>query len=298
MSIRAEYNAMTTSGPGSAQVFPVRGNTHVIISALCLVVLAIVSGCASTSTPRAVPTPTPGSGGVPGGIVRWMYTSAGAPKEGYSQVDFTEEVNRDPGHSSYFWAQSGQFAGDLQNSFYIGIQPWGDAFNGSLQREVLFSVFGSGASSTSATCEPGADSGAGESCRIPYSWTANVRYELAVDRTSSSVWTGTITDTATGKSAVIGTISIPASWGNIAPSSLGGFTEYFSSVPSCSALPRAEETNFPAAIPGLNLTEAIDDTYTYGSSSRIGHINCSAYATSESLPGGMEVNSLPQHPQV
>jgi Domain of unknown function (DUF3472) len=120
------------------------------------------------------------------------------------------------------------------NSFYFGIQIEGTP-------GALFSFFGPDASTTSANCHSGADTGDGISCHIDYPWQIGRPYtfwvSLDASDGSTETWSGWINDDLAGwKPVQIGNFTIPASNGYATPQ--GGFIEAFDSPggSACSAL--------------------------------------------------------------
>lgn len=113
----------------------------------------------------------------------------------------------------YYWANTFIFyEGNHQG--YMGIQP---RPVGS-KNLAIFSVFGSGAKSTSPNCNSGADGGSGVSCRVEYEFVPGVTYQLKIsqqtsDETGYNSWKGTITDLNTGQATTIGEYMTPTSWG-------------------------------------------------------------------------------------
>lgn len=139
----------------------------------------------------------------------------------------------------WYWAYQGNF--ESAGTFYFGLQP-----NGEYGKTALFSVFGAGTQTKTASCKPGADSekaNTGVSCHIPYAWKRNHRYTFKVSLTShpqdKNTWTGTVTDTTTGITTTIGDISVPDEWKLISPSLIGWAEWYRGGELTCS-----QRTNF------------------------------------------------------
>ena len=138
-------------------------------------------------------------------------------------------------HSSptpcWFWSQQSAF--NHTGVFYMGLQP-----NGEYGKIALFSFFGKGITSSFHACKSGADDGNGMSCHIPYAWEMGHAYRFLVQQTSqgatkgTTTWTATVTDTATNKPVTIGVVSVPASWGLIAPGNVA-WAEWFRGPDSC-----------------------------------------------------------------
>src|ERR1035438_7997838 len=163
----------------------------------------------------------------------YVYWNPIYPTPAYDAYEWTMTVVQLPiVQTYYYWAvQNGFVGGDL---FYMGLQPYGACgiTNAGNCKIALFSFFGSGASSTSPNCKPGADGGPGEQCRVVYDWVIGRQYKFLATQTADDgtleTWTGTVTDTTTGVQTTIGSWSIPRSEGLIGTQGLS-FTEYYRS---------------------------------------------------------------------
>lgn len=225
-------------------------------------------------------------------MVSTTYSFTSQPPTGFSRIDFGLDVTKDPGNTSYFWADQVGFIGaggasTSGDAAYIGLQPWGVTQSGSGRvREAIFSVFGVGTSSTSSTCLSGADTGAGTSCKFPFTWVANESYSLTIERTGVSTWDGLV------NGQLIGAITVPPAWGNLATSPVA-FTEYWSTVSGCNAIPDATVVNEEPYADGT-LKGSATATHTYGSTSGT-NINCQSVAKTSLLSSGEETNSTGGH---
>ncbi|MFE7792031.1 hypothetical protein [Streptomyces sp. NPDC057460] len=94
----------------------------------------------------------------PGGLVSNSYSITGAPAEGLEKLAFPLKVISQPNDAGYYWAQQYYFKSGPVG--YVGLQP---RVNSGL---AVFSVFGSGTSTTHPNCRTGADGGAGTSCSV------------------------------------------------------------------------------------------------------------------------------------
>ncbi|HWG26492.1 hypothetical protein [Actinospica sp.] len=164
----------------------------------------------------------------PGGMVSDDWSFSGAPSAGLTKLAFPITVTSQPDASSYYWAQQFYFK-NLSQGAYIGLQPRSGG------GEAIFSVFGSGTSSSNSHCSTGADGGSGTSCAISYPYRVGAEYELEVIESGTNSFTGSVVDDSTGARTTIGSWSV-AGAGNLKPSGVG-FQEYYDSVSSCSAIP-------------------------------------------------------------
>ncbi|MEU8489210.1 DUF3472 domain-containing protein [Streptomyces sp. NPDC048641] len=166
----------------------------------------------------------------PGGMVSNSWSVSGAPSDGLDKVAFVLKVNTTPSSSGYYWAQQYYFQSGKVG--YIGLQP---ASGG----RAIFSVFGSGASTTHPNCRAGADGGDGVSCSVSYPWVAGRNYQLEVINNGSDNWTGYVVDATTAVWTTIGNWTIPSGSGKLKPGGVG-FVEYYSSVADCNSIPYAQ----------------------------------------------------------
>ncbi|MDT8912388.1 DUF3472 domain-containing protein [Amycolatopsis sp. PS_44_ISF1] len=192
-------------------------------------VLAAAVALAAIGSPGpAAATPSPGAGLTPGGLagVDWQLDDSGS-SGAVNHLSFPFTVEQDSGRTPYYWAQQFYFAnGELG---YTGVQPGGGG-------RFLFSVFGSGPTTTDAQCSDGADGGAGVSCAVSLAYTKGQTYRLLVDHTSGTTWAGTVLNASTGARTHIGSWSVPGSWGSLQASG-NGFVEYYAAASSCQAVP-------------------------------------------------------------
>jgi uncharacterized protein DUF3472 len=165
----------------------------------------------------------------PGGMISNSYSISGAPSDGLDKLAFTLKVISAPDAKGYYWAQQFYFASG--KGAYIGLQPrpGGSGL-------AVFSVFGSGTSTSHANCRTGADGGAGTSCSVTYPFVKGRWYQLEVINNGNDNWTGYVVDTATGVWTTIGNWNIPSGSGKLKASGVG-FVEYFTSVADCGSIP-------------------------------------------------------------
>lgn len=192
--------------------------------------------------PSVTPAKTPANGvcgGCPG-AQNIDYATKGQPGSGFDAVSFrmrplsgqdSDGVNAP---QAYYWAYYNFFT-NSGNPFYFGLQP-----EGAYGKTALFSVFGNGtsASSTDQYCQPGADTGAGTSCHIPYDWAIGKDYDFMVvmadttdpnkgDTTGATTWEGYVYDVESQQTTLIGSITVQSSTGIEAGPNMA-FDEYFS----------------------------------------------------------------------
>ncbi|HUB88449.1 MAG TPA: hypothetical protein VMA74_01825 [Dyella sp.] len=159
---------------------------------------------------------------------------------GYDTYQWTvqvQELGSNP-RPYWYWAQQSSF--NQTGSFYFGLQPNGALPNGQIGQMALFSFFGNGTSSSYSSCVTGADGGAGTSCHIPYAWVIGRNYTFSAQQTATNplaqteTWTGTVTDGTTGATTVIGVVTVPSSWGLIAPGNVA-WAEWYNGNISCAS---------------------------------------------------------------
>ena len=126
---------------------------------------------------------------------------------------------------SYYWAFYTFFTNAGNNPFYFGLQPLGE-----YGKTALFSVFGNGTSSTYWYCKPGADTGQGTSCHIPYDWTVGNDYDfmvtIAQTGNGETTWQAHVYDVQNKETTFIGSVTVPESTG-IEQGPAVAFDEYF-----------------------------------------------------------------------
>ncbi|MFJ7962444.1 hypothetical protein [Streptomyces sp. NPDC096324] len=198
---------------------------------------------------------------VAGGNVLVSWSIPNAPSAGLTNITFPMTVNRATAHrDGIYAAQQYNFR---YNSGYTGLQPRADR-NGHERLHGVFSVFGSGASTSDPNCYQGADGGAGVSCAVDFDGVYGRQYSVTVARTGSDTWTGTATDTVTNVSVHIGTYRVPSGSGNLQASQVG-FVEYYLGVPSCSTIPRSDVVfGGPTTTDAGGLSGTSKAVYEYG----------------------------------
>ncbi|HET7827518.1 MAG TPA: hypothetical protein VFK97_01475 [Candidatus Saccharimonadales bacterium] len=156
----------------------------------------------------------------------------------------------DPSPDGYFYATS--FWWPNNKGGYMGLQTESEAKAGQIiPKTVSATIYG--ATGTTAAYVPPWDRnilaqcgnrGEGHYCSLtaPYNWTPGHTYRFkmslqsANDGSGNSIWAFQALDTTADITIPLGTIKIPASWGNLAPS-IGNFHERFSGpTKSCSQI--------------------------------------------------------------
>ncbi|MEW6152470.1 MAG: Ig-like domain-containing protein [Actinomycetota bacterium] len=75
---------------------------------------------------------------------------------------------------------------------------------------------------------------------VPLAWTANRAYFLYFHDLGGGQWGGWAFDQTASKWTTIGTVSLPSSWGRVAPTSVTSVGWWGQMAPSCAAYPRAD----------------------------------------------------------
>lgn len=183
--------------------------------------------------PSFTPEKTPATGVCLGckGSQNVGYGTKGQPGSGFDAVSFRMRPMNDKGVSwskapmAYYWAFYTYFTNAGNNPFYFGLQPLGE-----YGKTALFSVFGSGTSSTYEYCKPGADNGPGTSCHIPYDWVVGNDYDFMVTigetAESGTTWEAHVYDVENKETTFIGSVTVPKSTG-IEQGPVVAFDEYF-----------------------------------------------------------------------
>ncbi|KAL4242519.1 hypothetical protein ABKN59_011774 [Abortiporus biennis] len=144
--------------------------------------------------------------------------------------------------SGYYYAQQFAFVNALAPSIgYIGIQSRPDR-NGKSIIHAVFSSFIAGTTTTDANCHLSADVGPGVSCTVDVPSDYSHTYNMVVENTAGTTWTGIMVDTVTGSKTQVGSWALPSRGIGGIKSSQVGFIEYYpwndGMNHSCDTLPK------------------------------------------------------------
>jgi len=170
---------------------------------------------------------------------RWRAAAAGA---GSLAWDLT--VLHDPGPTTYFWAHQWSFQGG--DVGYFGLQAHDLRDDGSVGKLAVFSVWSAVGCADNPGCHAGVEGAPFWTCRLGYQWEAGRAYRLALHRTSPGWWRASVSDVASGATAVVGSIQVPSRWGglDLAARDSSVWTEFYGAnapggVASCDLVPHA-----------------------------------------------------------
>ncbi|KAG0302855.1 hypothetical protein BGZ98_007176 [Dissophora globulifera] len=214
---------------------------------------------------------------------RWKFDQA--PSSGLSDVTFPFNIANAPHKRGFYFAQVFYFK-NVTKGAYTGLQPRPDSNGNSIVRAV-FSSFQGGTITNHPNCHYGADNGPGASCTLEINGDYSHTYNLAVENTNGTTWRGTLVDTVTGTSTVVGEWTLPQGAGKIINGNVG-FVEYFiwNGQPShtCDSLPFTEATFYhpTSKTPG---TSGGKVTYVHENGDCTGKAQ---YSLTE-VPGGYDV---------
>lgn len=187
------------------------------------------------------------------------------PSDGLRDITFPINMAQASHVSGYYHAMQFGF-NNLGDVGYTGIQPR-ENVNGKSIVHGVFSSFAAGTLSTHPNCHTGADGGAGTSCAVEIPASYSPTYNFVIENISGTTWRGSMVDTTTGNTTVIGEYILPIIAGGIKPSQLG-FVEYYpwnSGSHTCNQLPKTEVT---FGIPTTKTSGAgpitLDASYEYG----------------------------------
>ncbi|KAH7235299.1 hypothetical protein BKA59DRAFT_495909 [Fusarium tricinctum] len=147
-----------------------------------------------------------------------------APSTGLNDITFPMRMQGTPRASGHYFAQQFGFKG-INDIGYTGLQPRPDK-DGKQVIHAVFSSFQKGTTSQHKNCYSGADGGPGVSCAIDIFGDYSHLYHLTVRNIGGTTWRGTLTDTVTGKSNVIGEYKLPSSARKL-KNGEAGFFEYY-----------------------------------------------------------------------
>ncbi len=174
---------------------------------------------------------------MPGGIV----SSQGiGPHDNAASLQVTLTIEREPTPSgTYFWAQQFRPAGPVDHGGYFGLQTGGVIGNQIVGKMLIFSIWNAveAQAGPSATAQPFGGEGIGYSVRRAFAWQENVPYTFRMQRQDDPLWWA-LDITAPGMQPIfLGRIRVtqPIGLGHWMPQ----FTEYFTEVAGCQAMPPA-----------------------------------------------------------
>ncbi|KAM3426269.1 hypothetical protein NHJ13734_009555 [Beauveria thailandica] len=183
--------------------------------------------------------------------VDWVFDKT--PVDGLKDINFGFNMANSTQQAGLYYAQEFAFGG-IQDPTdpkawpalaYTGVQPRAEK-NGQPIVHAAFSSFIANTTTTSSTCSGGADGHSdGVSCSVEFPGNYSHTYNIVVENTDNTTWSGTIVDAETAESHVIGTWTLPASAKGITHSYIG-FVEYYpwngNQPHVCENLPRAAIT--------------------------------------------------------
>jgi Domain of unknown function (DUF3472) len=210
----------------------------------------------------------------PGGMAYGNYNWTNAVPtfngvSGYKSSEISLKITQAPvSGSSYFWSsQFFLFEGD---GGYIGLQDNGNINGKVVGKMAIFSFWNTLSASPGSEgtiCQTFGGEGVGYSCRVPYNWEDGNTYRLRVysNNISSNIWFGAIVDTKTGIETILGSITTPSTWKLLTPAN-AIFTEYFTNLENCAAVPIATAEFLSPSLKGVDdkLYEPSRVTSTYG----------------------------------
>lgn len=170
---------------------------------------------------------------------RWRRAAAGA-----SSLAWDLTALRDPGPTTYFWAQQWSFQGG--DVGYLGLQAHDLRDDGSVGKLAVFSIWSAIGGADNPGTHGGVEGTPFWTCRLGYEWAAGRAYRLELRRTSPGWWRASVTDSASAAETVVGSLQVPPRWGGldlVASPSLVWTEFYGANVPgglaSCDLIPHA-----------------------------------------------------------
>ncbi|KAK3840812.1 MAG: hypothetical protein J3R72DRAFT_401872 [Linnemannia gamsii] len=189
-----------------------------------------------------------------------------APAEGLGDVTFPFNIANAPHQRGYYFAQQFNFK-NVSKVGYTGLQPQLDSQGRSVIRG-LFSSFQGGTKTTHPNCYDGADGGAGVSCAVLIAGDYKHTYNMVIENIGGTAWRGTMVDTVTKVSTVVGEWSLPTGSGKLVNGQMG-FVEYFiwNGQPShtCKSAPFTQATFYHPTSKTIGASGGrITKVYEYG----------------------------------
>lgn len=149
---------------------------------------------------------------------------SGIPDKGLTDITFPMNIMDAPHESGYYFAMQMPIV-NSSDIIYTGLQPRPDTTAGTIIHGV-FSSFISGTTSTDSHCSNGADGGSGVSCSYEFVGSYVNTWNIVIQNTNGTTWTGTAVDSLTGQEEHIGTMVLPKGTGGLQVGQFG-FVEYY-----------------------------------------------------------------------
>ena len=217
-------------------------------------------------------------------LVGNSWSMSGSPSGGLTDITFPFKMNDAAHTSGYYFAQQFNFE-NVDEVGYTGLQPRADS-NGQSIVHGVFSSFQSGTTTDHPNCSDGADGGAGVSCAVEVPGSYDSVYNLVVENTGGTTWSGTMVEVSSGKSTEVGSWTLPSGAGGIKSSQVG-FVEYYpwnSGTHSCGDLPKVEVTFYnPTSETSGSGSGSVGKPYEYGDC--VGEVDFST----TSVSGGYDI---------
>jgi len=216
---------------------------------------------------------------VPGGMASHQTNATGSATA--FEMTFTIE-SAPPDASNLYWAQQFYTSTTVDHGGYVGLQTGGN-INGVLVGKIaIFSIWNADAAEAGpgATAQTFDGEGIGYSVRIPYAWKAGVGYRFRVEKDGALWWKATLVDTSTGSSTYIGRIRITQDV-PLQPVWVA-FTEYYTGLADCAAVPHARVAFSPISFAGG----------TWGSNTPITYGNCATNARATRRDDGTALHEI------
>lgn len=144
----------------------------------------------------------------------WGWSIENVPEAGITDITFPMGVSGSAHEQHYYYANQFSFV-NQEHVGYTGLQPQGDAEDGSSQIRGVFSSFIDGTTTSDELCSEGADGGPGVSCGFVFKGDYESVYNIVIKNTADTTWTGTAVDTASGNEHHLGTWTLPSGSGGI-----------------------------------------------------------------------------------
>ncbi|KAF9285699.1 hypothetical protein BGZ68_003619 [Mortierella alpina] len=171
----------------------------------------------------------------------WKFDNA--PADGLNDITFPFNMAKAPHKSGYYFAQQFNFH-NVKDVGYTGLQPREDS-SGNKIVHAAFSSFQNGTTTKHRNCHYGADGGPGVSCAVDIKGGYRDTYNLVVANIGGTTWRGTLVNTKTRRSTVVGIWTLPAGAGKLVNGQVG-FVEHYKwndgKPHACNTLPFTEAT--------------------------------------------------------
>ncbi len=222
-------------------------------------------------------------------VWRWPPATAGA-----SSLAWDLTVLRDPGPTTYFWAQQWRFEGG--DVGYFGLQAHDRRDDGSVGKLAVFSVWSATGCADNPGCQQSVEGTPFWTCRRACEWVPGRTYRLRVTRTRPGWWSASVTDRVTGAQLLVGSIQVPQGWGGLDLAVHGSsmWTEFYA-VNAPGGVAACDLVSHARARFGVPVADG-DTVVSAGHANRLGDGDCANSRVADVEDGVVHEMGIPIRP--